>query len=1086
MLEAQGSPRVGMVAVVRKRRALVTSVQEFQTRSGEVSRLVGVEYLDADGSRDDQLLWEREPISEVIEPRSLPNVEATQPMPLADFDAVERAARWQALSPFVHAADDGQSIRLPIASPLFGAIQVEDFQLKPLVKALNMPRVSLLLADDVGLGKSIEGGLILSELIRRRRIRRVLILCPAWLRHQWKEEMKSKFNLGFEIVDRAETHALRKRLGMDANPWRTFQRAIASYHYLKQPDVLEQFEAVCRTLHEGAATLPFDLLIVDEAHNVMPSNLGEDSALSKAITRIARYFEHKLFLTATPHNGYTRCFSGLLEQLDPVRFTKKDELTKGEQERVSEIVIRRLKSKINEADAGAGRTPRFAERKIEPLPLVFGDLEKRLSVALEKFRSAVRSAFSAGSRSEQRTGYFATEILNKRLLSCPYAFADSWHRFKAGLAEREEANETEVKAVQRSVGEDSDDDAEAEARARHAAHVVGAWLKKKRQLLASYIEDIDERLDRLGLVPSSDGLLSNPVEDARYARLRGLIQEKLRNGSSWSDDERLIIFTEYKTSLDYIVRRLHEDFPKEPEDRFRVLYGGGELTERHREDIKKAFNDPADPVRVLTATDAASEGQNLQETARLLLHFDIPWNPSRLDQRNGRLDRHGQARDVYVFHFTSEDNADLKFLSKVLSKVERIRTDLGAVSALFDAAFERRFQEQRDADTVDRMLDADIAKKQRKAKDAIPSGEIQADAEQKALAQLVKELDFNPETLRATLEVALGMGVGAFRFDGPDHGGRYRFPGNLPPKWKHLVDSELRLPSRDTNLGPLPGLVFDPEKFMLHRNGRSVFRPAKDAVLFSLGHPVIHQALLLLSRARYPGTEESQWFSRWTVRYGAVPAGAQAVVALTVEELAANELREAFHHWVRTIHFPVINGDLGQRLPHLPASEDQRGALVTAPDLVRKARDLWAEVSPEVEEFLTQHADALTQQAKTQLQADLRRETDTQKALFRTRRQEIERELKKQSKDIRKLMDEVLEELSQLDLFKEQKEIDDSVKALEEELQRHRQHHEDMRAFLDQEEKRVLEQILPNRHALRGSVQVMPVVVEIRLPEGRA
>jgi len=131
------NPRVGMVAVVRKRRALVMSVQEFQTRSGHISRLVGVEYLDADGSREDQLLWEREPISEVIEPRSLPNVESAPPMPLADFDSVEHAARWQELSPFVHHADDGQSIRLPIASPLFGAIQVEDFQLTPLVASLT-------------------------------------------------------------------------------------------------------------------------------------------------------------------------------------------------------------------------------------------------------------------------------------------------------------------------------------------------------------------------------------------------------------------------------------------------------------------------------------------------------------------------------------------------------------------------------------------------------------------------------------------------------------------------------------------------------------------------------------------------------------------------------------------------------------------------------------------------------------------------------------------------------------------------------------------------------------------------------------
>jgi len=1075
-----------MVAVVRKRRALVTSVEEFQTRSGKVSRMVGVEYLDADGSREDQLLWEREPITEVIEPRSLPNVESASPMPLADFNSVERAARWQALSPFVDIASDGQTTRLPIASPLFGAIQIEDFQLKPLVKALNMPRVSLLLADDVGLGKSIEAGLILSELIRRRRIRRVLILSPAWLRYQWKEEMKSKFNLGFEIVDRAETHALRKRLGLDANPWRTFQRAIASYHYLKQPDVLEQFEAVCRSLHEGSATLPFDLLIVDEAHNVMPSNLGEDSALSRAITRIARYFEHKLFLTATPHNGYTRCFSGLLEQLDPVRFTKKEELGKGEQNRVSEVVIRRLKSKINEADERAGRVPRFARRAIVPLPLVFGDAETRLSVAFEQFRLGVRSAFSAGNRSQQRTGYFATEILNKRLLSCPYAFADSWHRFKAGLVEQQEASESEVKAVERSVGEDSDDDAEVEARTRHAAHIVGAWLKKKQALLATHIESIDRCLERLGLTPAANGVIANPVEDARYSRLCGLIQEKLRHGFGWSDDERLIIFTEYKTSLDYLVRRLHEDFPKEPQERFRVLYGGGEFTERHREDIKKAFNDPADLVRILTATDAASEGQNLQETARLLLHFDIPWNPSRLDQRNGRLDRHGQARDVSIFHFTSDDNADLKFLSKVLSKVERIRTDLGAVSALFDAAFERRFQELRDVEQVDQMLDADIVRKQGKSMDALPSGDIQALAEQKSLAQLVKELDFNPESLRATLEVALGMGVGAFRFDGPDHAGRYRFPGNLPPRWKQLVDSELRLPSRDTNLGPLPGLVFDPEKFTQHRDGRPVFRPAKDAVLFSLGHPIIHQALLLLARARYPGTEESQWASRWTVRYGAVPAGAQAVVALTVEELAVNELREAFHHWVRTIRFPVVNGSLGHRLPHVPASEDQRGALVTSPELIRAARDLWASVSPEVEDFLATHAKAMTQQAQARLEFDLNLETDTQKGLFRTRRQEIERELKKQQKDIRRLMDEVLTELSQLELFKEKQEIDDSVKALEEELQRHRKHHEDMRGFLQHEEKRVLEQILPNRHLLRGSVQVMPVVVEIRLPEGRA
>src|SRR5690606_35860223 len=128
-------------------------------------------------------------------------------------------------------------------------------------------------------------------------------------------------------------------------------------------------------------------------------------------------------------------------------------------------------------------------------------------------------------------------------------------------------------------------------------------------------------------------------------------------------------------------------------------------------------------VRILVATDAASEGQNLQETARLLLHFDVPWNPSRLDQRNGRLDRHGQARDVQIYHFTSENDADLKFLSRVLVKVDQIRTDLGAVSALFDAAFERRFQNLEEVDRVDFLLREDIEKKRRRTKGALPQSE---------------------------------------------------------------------------------------------------------------------------------------------------------------------------------------------------------------------------------------------------------------------------------------------------------------------------------------------------------------------------
>jgi hypothetical protein len=163
-----------------------------------------------------------------------------------EFDALVRATRWGALRPFLDPDGSGRRSEFSASSPFFGAVQVDDFQLVPLLQALRMPRVSILLADDVGLGKTIEAGLVLTELLLRRRIRRVLVLTPASLRQQWQDEMKSKFALSFDLIDRQETHQLQKRLGLDANPWRVFPRIIASYHYLRQPDILQQFLATCR------------------------------------------------------------------------------------------------------------------------------------------------------------------------------------------------------------------------------------------------------------------------------------------------------------------------------------------------------------------------------------------------------------------------------------------------------------------------------------------------------------------------------------------------------------------------------------------------------------------------------------------------------------------------------------------------------------------------------------------------------------------------------------------------------------------------------------------------------------------------
>ena len=319
-------PRAGMLATVRNRRGVVAAVEPFDGETGRL-HLVHLEYTDDHAPAEERLLWELEPSRHLLEPNALPDpAHAGGPMPADDFDALLRAARWTALSPYLDPGDnDGRTRREPIASPFHGGVRIESYQLVPLLKALRMPRVNLLIADDVGLGKTVEAGLILTELLLRRRIQRVLVLTPASLRQQWREELWEKFSLRFEVVDRQGTERLRRGLGMDATPWRSFSRIVASYHYLRQPDVLEQFLAACRT-PEGSPHLPWDLLIVDECHNLMPSPFGEDSELCRMLRLVAPQFEHRLFLSATPHNGHTRSFTGLLEMLDPVRFSRTSEM----------------------------------------------------------------------------------------------------------------------------------------------------------------------------------------------------------------------------------------------------------------------------------------------------------------------------------------------------------------------------------------------------------------------------------------------------------------------------------------------------------------------------------------------------------------------------------------------------------------------------------------------------------------------------------------------------------------------------------------------------------------------------------------
>ena len=1100
-----------MLATVRNRRGVVAAVEPFDGETGRL-HLVHLEYKDDLAPSGERILWEIEPNRRLDEPNALPNpAHSGGAMPAEDFDALVRAARWTALSPYLDpAGGEGPPPREPVASPFHGGVCVESYQLVPLLKALRMPRVSLLIADDVGLGKTVEAGLILTELLLRRRIQRVLVLTPASLRRQWQEELWEKFSLRFEVVDRRETERLRRRLGMDANPWRSFSRIVASYHYLRQPDVLEQFRSACRT-PEGSPHLPWDLLIVDECHNLMPSPFGEDSELCRMLRLVAPQFEHRLFLSATPHNGHTRSFTGLLEMLDPVRFTRTSEMTAAMRGRVEDVVVRRLKREINERSRQPESAkdmhsrerddgPRFCTRHPPAALLLEADSrELALSTAFDAFRSAVRKLVSAGTKRRRRAGTFAVEILGKRLLSCPTAFAESWSRARQGFMDpdAEAAAESEIVAAERAVRQETGDDREAEQRAATATTVVGAWLRNFADDVAGEIEAIERAVAALGFVlddaPITD---QTPVVDARFDALVDRIEHLLRAGGEFRDDERLIVFTEYKTTLDYLARRLRERYPS---DRVLTLFGTGSGTgdspgmdEADRENVKTAFNDPASSVRILVATDAASEGLNLHRTARYLLHYDCPWNPSRLEQRNGRLDRYGQARDVTVHHFVSEADPDLRFLGHVIRKADEIREDLGSANEVFDRAVHRRLIQGEDEGSVATDLDRGIDA-------ARGSADLESDAAAIAAAEeeardavlldaLATEIDLDAGAMHDTLETAMAVSHGRPQLRVAEEPGFYRVLRPDLPGWRDVIDESVRRPaSGGASGGPMPRLAFSSEPFIERLGQLSVFQPRRDALLMHLAHPMMQRALGVLTRRRYPGG--SSEVSRWTVRQGDVPDGADAVVLLSIEELGVNELRETFHRWVRTVALPVRDGEIGIPLPHVPA-RSRRGACEAGyPDQRERAGEIIEEVSAGLRAWLREYRDELTRRLASQLRVDGEAARGREDERYRQRQGEvsalIERStLARLTREIEQLRDRA----RQRQLFDEGdrlEEMERSIEEKQEELARRQRHYEEIRGQLQRERTRILEHLLPGRFAMAGEAQAFPVALEVRLPDGR-
>jgi len=741
-------PEIGQLVVARGRRYVATAVKPSQDpRATYPQNLVTLSSVEDDSLGEElQIVWELELDANSFEREELPQpTEFDDPNELQAFlDSV----RWGVVS-----NADLRTFHAPFRS----GIEIEDYQLDPLVRAVQMPRVNLLIADAVGLGKTIEAGLVIQEMLFRNRVRTVLILCPSSLQIQWREEMRDKFGLDFHIVDSELVKELRRTRGVHTNPWAHYPRLITSYDFLKRDRNLRLFRDLLPP--DGHPTFPrrFDLLVADECHNIAPSGMNaESSQRTEAVKTIGAHFEHKLFLSATPHNGYTESFATLLELLDNQRYARGTRINEKQLKGVT--MVRRLRTDPEIGKRWDGST-RFPIRKIDRIEVPYGAEEREVHEMLRRY-GELRSRSAAGNAQQAYATEFVLKLLKKRLFSSPAAFHNTLEKHRHTQMQPSTAAPTLTKKIggilQRlsdQLEEERDNDEVYEDTLIEAVSVASRntapLSNEERELIDRMLQWADR---------------ASATIDAKGAELIAWLKKHIKPGGKWSE-ERVIIFTEYRDTQNWLFNLLAQEKLAES-GRLMKLFGG--MLPEDREAIKAAFQaGPEDSaVRILLATDAASEGINLQNHCNKLIHVEIPWNPNRLEQRNGRIDRHGQRRDVEVYHFVAAGfekttpgqpkqtlEADLEFLFRAAQKVDQIREDLGKVGPVIAEQVEQAMLGKR------RTLDTSQAESQtepiRRLLKAERDVQDQIRQLREQLAEIKLELHLTPENVRHVVQVGL-------------------------------------------------------------------------------------------------------------------------------------------------------------------------------------------------------------------------------------------------------------------------------------------------------------------------------------------
>jgi superfamily II DNA or RNA helicase len=500
-------------------------------------------------------------------------------------------------------ATDGIAASLRTAAA--AAIELLPYQLEPALAIVRGRATRILLADEVGLGKTIQAGLVASELIARGTVERALVLTPAGLRDQWIDELARRFRIEGTRLDARTLRRLVTGLPIGVNPWLTAPVAVASIDYVKRPEV---FPAV--------AAVPWDLVVVDEAHAA-----AADSDRKAAAHTLASRAPYVLLLTATPHSGERELFASLCA----VGAVGDGPLA----------VFRRTRAQLGMA----------VRRRVHVLHVAANAIERRMHAQLMRYAHAVRA-----ERAHAGDALLALGVLHKRMLSSAWSLAQSVdHRLRM-LAVEHASDDADQLSL--PLGDASGELTDADEPPAWPAALRLPDRQEERRLLTALLAVAREAAQ-------------SETKLRRLAALLGRMREPA------------VVFTEYRDTLVHVQRTIGRSTV--------VLHGG--LGRDARAEALRAFASASDLI--LLATDAAAEGLNLHHRCRVVVNLELPWNPSRLEQRIGRVDRIGQRRTVHAFHLVGKGTGETAVLERLRARIAVAAAEIGAADPLGDASHER-------------------------------------------------------------------------------------------------------------------------------------------------------------------------------------------------------------------------------------------------------------------------------------------------------------------------------------------------------------------------------------------------------------